>query len=151
MAVAQKDTTLSAQVLTLIQKRGGRLTGPTRQVVAILADTHHHFTAEDIIAEVERRTPGVAPSTIYRLLQRLTELDLVEHVHSGDGPAFYHLRHLRHAHLLCSHCGTILDIPDTTFKSMARTIKNRYDFTIEPSHSAILGQCTNCANPTHHH
>src|SRR5207248_3809852 len=65
-----------------IRRGGGRITVPTRMVVTVLLDTRRHLTADDIIAEVERRTPGVAPSTIYRVLQRLDELEIVEHVHS---------------------------------------------------------------------
>ena len=72
----------------LIRDAGGRLTVTARTVVAILIDAHQHLTAEDIIDEAQRRAPGIAPSTVYRLLQRLEELGAVEHIHSGHGPTF---------------------------------------------------------------
>ena len=65
------------------------MTIPMRAVVSILLDSDRHPTADDLIVEVERRIPSIAPSTIYRVLSRLDELDIIEHVHSGTGPAFY--------------------------------------------------------------
>jgi Fur family transcriptional regulator, ferric uptake regulator len=129
-----------------IRSAGGRLTVPTRTVVSILLEGDGHLTADDLIAEVERRTPGIAPSTIYRVLQRLDEIDVIEHVHSGTGPAFYHLRERGHAHLVCNECGTIIDIPDSVLHDVARTVRRTYDFTVEPHHAALLGRCGQCAS-----
>jgi Fur family ferric uptake transcriptional regulator len=129
----------------VIRAAGGRITAPTRAVVGILLDSDRHLTADDLIAEVDRRRPGIAPSTIYRILQRLDELDVIEHVHPGTGPTFYHLRELRHAHLICDDCGTIVDIPDRVFAGLSGTVQSTYGFTIEPHHAALLGRCARCA------
>jgi Fur family ferric uptake transcriptional regulator len=130
----------------LIRSAGGRLTMPTRLLVTILAETDRHLTADDLIAEVERQAPGITPSTVYRVLQRLDELEIVEHVHSGAGPDFYHLREHGHAHLVCTVCGTIIDVPDAAFADLFRSSRRAYDFTIEPRHSAVLGRCASCAS-----
>ena len=52
------------------------MTIPMRAVVSILLDSDRHPTADDLIVEVERRIPSIAPSTIYRVLSRLDELDI---------------------------------------------------------------------------
>jgi len=128
-----------------IRRSGGRLTSPTRTVVAILVDSDRHLTADDLIAEADRRLPGIAPSTIYRVLQRLDEIGVVEHVHAGTGPIFYHLRERGHAHLVCNSCGAITDIPDSVLDDLADAVHDAYDFTIEPHHAALLGRCARCA------
>lgn len=133
------------RIFSLIRGSGGRMTVPTRSLITILTETDQHMTADDLIAELERRTPGIAPSTIYRLLQRLDELQVIEHVHSGSGGAFYHLRAHGHAHLVCSDCGVIIDIPDTAFAQLASASRRLHDFTIEPHHSALLGRCGSCS------
>ena len=132
-------------IYEIVRAGGGRLTVPMRVVVAVLLDTDRHLTADDLIAEVDRRTPGIAPSTIYRILQRLDELEVIRHVHSGTGPTFYHLRERGHAHLICNECGTIVDVPDRLFTGLARTVHDKYGFTIEPQHAALLGRCARCA------
>jgi Fur family ferric uptake transcriptional regulator len=133
------------EIYEVIRRAGGRLTVPTRTVVAILLDSDRHLTADALIAEVERRTPGIAPSTIYRVLLRLDELDVIEHVHSGSGPTFYHLRERGHAHLVCNGCGAIIDIPDDVFTQLGRTVQSVYGFSLEPRHAALLGRCSECS------
>ena len=132
------------QIHGAIRAAGGRLTGPTRAVVGVLVESDRHLTADDLIAEIDRTYPGIAPSTIYRVLMRLDELGIVEHVHSGTSPAFYHLRERGHAHLVCNECGRIIDIPDSMFSQLAHTVEQAYDFTVEPRHAAILGRCAAC-------
>jgi Fur family ferric uptake transcriptional regulator len=135
----------AARIHDVIRQGGGRLTGPTRTVVAVLLDGEHHRTADDVIAEVGRRTPGVAPSTVYRVLQRLDDLGVVEHVHSGTGPTFYHLRDRGHAHLVCNECGRIIDVPDAVFAPLSRAVQRTFGFTVHPHHAALLGRCADCA------
>lgn len=141
------------RALDTIRESGGRVTGSTRQVISILAESHGHMTAEDLIAQIELRTPGVSPSTIYRVIHRLTQLNVVEHIHSGNGPAFYHLCEQAHAHLLCTECGAITDVPDAIFRSISKSVRSSYDFVVDPRHSAVLGHCVTCASGSaaHHH
>lgn len=138
---------VEARVHRQVRESGGRLTAPTRAVVSILAATEDHLTADDLIAEVTRRLPGVAPSTVYRVIQRLGEIEVVEHVHSGSGPAFYHLRAHGHAHLVCNTCGAVIDLADSVVLSFAETVHEQLGFTIDPHHSALLGRCAKCSKP----
>jgi len=115
-------------------------------LVAIFVGTDAHLTADDLIAEVHRRSPGTAPSTVYRLLQRLEQLGVIEHVHSGSGAAFYHLSERGHAHLVCTGCGRVIDVPDAAFEQLSKASRAAYDFTIEPHHSAVLGRCGVCVS-----
>lgn len=136
--------TSEASIHTIIRQAGGRLTAPTRVVIALLIDSHRHPTADDLIEAVNERITGVSPSTIYRVLSRLDELEVIEHVHSGTGPAFYQLRRRSHVHLVCNTCGTITDIPEAAFDDLARTVLATYKFTLQPRHAALLGQCGYC-------
>jgi len=147
VAASRMTNPREEQIYILVRGSGGRLTVSTRAVVAILLDGTAHLTADDIIAEAGRRHPGIAASTIYRVLQRLDELGVVEHVHSGHGPTFYHLREAGHAHLVCSECGRIIDIPDQLLTGVSRSVKRTYDFRIEPRHTALIGRCDSCSTP----
>jgi len=148
--VRRVTKTLSAEnagdrALRVVRAAGGRVTSCTRTVVATLADSTDHLTAEDLIAEVESRLPGVAASTVYRVIQRLSELDLVEHVHTSVGPPIYHLHERGHAHLVCNGCGVISDISDRHLNGLTQTLTRQFEFTLEPRHSALVGYCRDCA------
>ena len=145
MATVRTTEIAKDHALRVVRESGGRVTLPTRAVVAVLADSHDHLTADDIIAELDRRTPGIAPSTVYRVIQRLGELDVLAHVHTGIGPPVYHLRAGSHAHLVCNRCHVIRDIPVGELDAMARTLQRRHGFVLDPHHSALIGLCERCA------
>ena len=122
---------------------------PMRVVVALLVDGDRHPTADDLIEAVNEQISGISPSTIYRVLNRLVELEVIEHVHSGTGPAFYQLRRHGHVHLVCNTCGTIANIPEAAFHDLANSLLTAYKFTLQPRHAALLGQCERCTVGTH--
>lgn len=142
--------TREESIYATIRRAGGRLTVPMRVVIAILLDSDRHPTADDLIAAVNERIAGISPSTIYRVLSRLDELEVIEHVHSGTGPAFYQLHESSHVHLVCNTCGTIINIPETAFDELGKSVLAAYKFTIQPRHAALLGQCDDCVTAATH-
>jgi Fur family transcriptional regulator, ferric uptake regulator len=148
MARLAVSANLTDTVLRRIQDSGGRVTVSTRLVVSILSQTDQHLTADDLIADLDRRAPGIAPSTVYRVLQRLDELELLEHVRTGAGAAFYHLRQHSHAHLVCSDCGGVTDVSGPAGDALLHfgtAVRASFGFSIDPDHSALLGRCRECS------
>ena len=139
--------TLAERILAKIRDTGGRSTASTRVVVTILSETTDHLTAEDLMGELERRLPGISPSTVYRVLQRLDELGVLEQVRSGFGAAVYHLGEHGHAHLICNRCGLLTDIPqmDEHVQALAHATRQTSGFTLDPHGVALVGQCRSCS------
>jgi Fur family transcriptional regulator, ferric uptake regulator len=144
VAPARAAASRDDQIFDVIRERGGRVTAPTRLVVGVLLETDAHLTADDLIATVGRRKKGIAPSTVYRVLQRLSEVGVVEHVHPGDGPAFYHLREGGHAHLVCHRCNAVIDIADGALAGLAKKVDEAHGFALDTHHAALLGLCARC-------
>lgn len=144
MAPARAYTSRDEEIFDVIRQRGGRVTAPTRLVVTVLVGTDEHLTADDLIDAVSRRKKGVAPSTVYRVLQRLGDVGVVEHVHPGDGPAFYHLREGGHAHLVCHRCNAVIDIADGALAGLAKRVDEAHGFALDTHHAALLGLCSRC-------
>lgn len=139
---------IAERILERVQSAGGRSTLPTRLVVTILSEADRHLTADDVINELERRAPGIAASTVYRVLQRLDDLDVLEHVHSGAGAAFYHLSERGHAHLVCTDCGAVTDVSEgaaDVLRLLGQVVARSHGFTLDPHHAAWLGQCHRCS------
>ena len=63
--------------LKTLQEKGYKLTPQRRLIVDIIHDAAEHLTAEDIIAKVQKKMPGVNKSTIYRTLDILEETGCV--------------------------------------------------------------------------
>jgi Fe2+ or Zn2+ uptake regulation protein len=129
----------------MIREQGERVTTARRALITALVQARGHVTAEDLAALVQKEQPEVHLSTIYRSLDALERMGVVDHVHLGHGRAVYHLADEPHQHLVCEVCGTVIEVPDATFAELAATLRRRYGFTIRPNHFAVLGRCRTCS------
>jgi Fe2+ or Zn2+ uptake regulation protein len=70
-----------------------------------LADEVAHLTAPDVVEAVQQRTPGVGWASVYRTLELLTQLRLVQSSTLGGAAATYVLTPSRHhRHVVCVEC-----------------------------------------------
>jgi Fur family ferric uptake transcriptional regulator len=113
--------------------------------LACLFENASHRTAEELAANVQLLAPDVHLSTVYRNLEELERLGVVVHTHLGHGPATYHLSSETHGHLVCKSCGATIEAPENLFRALARGAQDRFGFTIDPRHFAVLGACRLCA------
>lgn len=135
-----------ARILALLRAAGARVTTPRRAVIAALLNApEHHVTADDLARAAQKEHPDVHLSTIYRTLDALEQLGVVDHVHLGHGRAVYHLADERHQHLVCEACGDVVEVPDELFASLARRLWADYGFRIRPDHFAVVGRCAACS------
>lgn len=139
MAANRLDT-----VLELLRAGGGRVTSPRRAILEALIDHAGHPTAEQLTAAVQQRQPDVNESTVYRFLDELERLGVVDHVHLGHGPAVYHFVDDAHHHLVCEVCGLVIEAPAGAFDALRRRLRNEYEFELDPRHFAVLGRCAGC-------
>jgi Fe2+ or Zn2+ uptake regulation protein len=139
------DTARRDRLVTMIRDHGARVTSARRALVTALVQTKGHVTADDLAALVQKAQPDVHLSTIYRSLDALERIGVVDHVHLGHGRAVYHLADEPHQHLVCEVCGAVVEVPDATFAKLSDTLRRRYGFAIRPNHFAVLGRCRACA------
>jgi Fe2+ or Zn2+ uptake regulation protein len=133
------------RLLDELRDRGERMTIARRALLEVLADARSHLTADEILAEVQRQHPEVHRATVYRTLETLDRLGIVEHTHLGHGAAAYHLADDVHQHLVCEVCGAVVEVPATLFKDVEQRLQRDYGFVMRPFHFAIVGRCENCA------
>jgi Fe2+ or Zn2+ uptake regulation protein len=132
-------------ILELLRADGGRVTTGRRAIVrALLAGPDHHVTAEDVAHTVQEDHPDVHLSTVYRTLDNLEQLGVVVRVNLGAGGAVYHLADHVHHHLVCESCGTVIEVPPTLVRSIARTVDDRYGFQLSGHHLVLTGRCEHC-------
>src|SRR5450631_1850021 len=75
----------------MLRDRGERMTGPRKAVLGVLAAHGGHVGAEDVVAAVAAVDPSVHRASVYRTLEALSDLGVVQHVHIGHGGTAYHL------------------------------------------------------------
>jgi Fe2+ or Zn2+ uptake regulation protein len=129
------------RLLQALRRSGARITTARRALVTALVEADDHVTADDLAATVHAAHPDVHRSTIYRSLDALEHLGVVDHVHLGHGRAVYHLTDRPHHHLVCEECGRVVEVPDALFEELSTTLLRDYGFAIRPRHFAVLGRC----------
>lgn len=134
------------EVLALVRASGGRVTAARRLLLAALFASRKHRSAEELAAEVQADAPDVALSTIYRNLEELERLGVIERTPLGRGPAAYHLASASHGHghFVCEDCGRMIEVPDAVFADLSREASTRYGFTVDPHRFAVVGRCADC-------
>jgi Fe2+ or Zn2+ uptake regulation protein len=129
-----------------LRARGERMTGPRRAVLGVLAGQADHLSAEDVVAAVTRLDVGVHRASVYRTLEALTELGVVQHVHVGHGGTAYHL--VRddgpHLHAQCRVCGAVTDLPADLLEGVATRMARHHGFILDAGHVALSGVCADC-------
>ena len=138
-----------------LRSAGERVT-PARYAVLRVLDAadraDEHLTAEQIGTRVAEAEPSVHRATVYRSLTSLVEVGVVSHVHLGGSATVYHLtcEHAAppslsgHAHVQCSSCGRVIDVPHDTLEPVAARLLEELGFHLDTTHAALLGTCRDC-------
>jgi len=101
-----------------------------------------HPTAEEILAGVRKKIPGVGLATIYRNLDVLTgEGKLSRTMH--DGVARYDARTDPHHHFECTRCGAVTNVDVDVPRELTRAV--RRVGKVDAVAIEFRGVCRKCA------
>ena len=134
----------SNEVLAALRANAKRITAAKRAVVEVLVHAQDHLTVDEVTKQVQVLRPDVSPSTVYRILEELDDLDLVVHSHTGHGAAVYHLAGASHSHVTCEGCHTTFEVPSEVYDRLARELLETQSFELNRHHVALSGLCAHC-------
>lgn len=143
--MSTSDTETGVQrILDRIVAGGGRRTMSRQAVIQVLVDCHGHISADAIAQQVQKTFPSVDLSTVYRTLETLRELEIVDRVYFADGRTVYHLRDHQHHHLCCEKCGAIQEMPISTLSGLEEAVLDDFGFELHQRPVALFGLCKSC-------
>jgi Fur family ferric uptake transcriptional regulator len=132
------------EILDLLSSKGMRRTSARKAILETLLGSQSHLTAEDIAEEVRRRFPSVDLSTVYRTLDTLEQLGVIDHTHLSHGPAIFHLAGDDHQHLVCEHCGRVVEVSAEMLAPFLAAVSEESGFEVDQRHFALVGVCATC-------
>ncbi|QHW30250.1 transcriptional repressor [Paenibacillus rhizovicinus] len=132
-----------------LQSQGYKLTPQREATVRVLLENEaDHLSAEDVFMLVKDIAPEIGLATVYRTLELLSELHVVEKLNFGDGVARYDLRtdnnKHHHHHLICVQCGTMSEILEDWLGPLEERLEREYGFTVVDHRLDFQGVCKNC-------
>jgi len=131
--------------LDCLRGSGYRITSPRRAVVEALANSVRALNAAEIFDIAREQYPSLGLVSVYRTLEKLEELGLIQRVHHPDGCQAFIAGFKGHQHLLiCQNCGRTQffegDDLDLLFKRVAR----KSGYQIKEHWLQLLGFCADC-------
>lgn len=132
-----------------LHESGFKLT-PQREVtlLVLLENEKDHLSAEEIYFFVKQKNADIGLATVYRTLEILTDIKIVDKISFDDGVARYDLRkegatHFHH-HLLCLECGCIEEIEEDLLGEVERIVESKYHFMVKDHRLTFHGICQAC-------
>jgi len=129
-----------------LKEKGLKLTPQRRLIVNSIHDAEAHLTAEEIIAHVQTRMPGIHKSTIYRTLELLEETGCVFKSDYGGESIYHHAEEGHHHHLVCSKCSKTIELDENVFAPVEMSLREKYGFRVDLKHVVMSGLCKDCRN-----
>src|SRR5690554_2351466 len=117
-------------------------------VMVLLENEEDHLSAEEVFLLVKEKAPEIGLATVYRTLDLLTELGIVDKINFGDGVARYDLRkegidHFHH-HLVCMECGSVEEIIEDLLVDVEKIVEEKWQFRVKDHRLTCHGVCKNC-------
>lgn len=139
------------KVKDLLREKGLKVTSQRLMVLNILsAHGDEHLTVEEIYDLAKEESPEIGLATIYRSVQVLLELHVIEKVTFDDGFARYELNgeetgsgH-RHHHAICTQCGKVYSLETDLLDTLEKQVFESLGFEVTDHEVKLYGLCSAC-------
>ena len=140
------------QFKRILKENGLKVTRQRLVVLeAISSCPEEHLSADEIFALVKVDCPEIGLATVYRTIQLLSELHLIDRINFDDGYVRYEMgsafdreqKH-HHHHLICSNCGRVISFQDDLLEELEEKIARTTGFEVVDHEVKLYGHCKDC-------
>jgi Fur family ferric uptake transcriptional regulator len=135
----------ATEIIGQLAREGHRVTTPRQAIIKLVAPRQDHFSAQELWDEVRTSHSGIGRATVFRTLDLLAELGVLNRIHTGDGCHRYTVCETRHHHhLMCVECGTVMELEAAGIESQIRRMAGEAGFELLTHHLELVGRCRAC-------
>jgi Fur family ferric uptake transcriptional regulator len=144
---AATDSSWSELALEALRKSGHRSGGARQAVVELLAETDCCLSAQEIADRLKARRSRVGIASVYRAIDVLQGIGLVQRVDVGEGTSRYESvvpggEH--HHHIVCDSCGRISAFEDPGLERAITRVAGRIGHRVHGHDVLLHGHCSRC-------
>jgi Fur family ferric uptake transcriptional regulator len=136
------------RALDALQRAGHRRGGARTAVIEALAGHDCAVTALDLEGELRGSEAEVGRASVYRALEQLEQLGLVQRIEVCRGTAGYEridpTGH-HHHHAICRDCGRMVPFEDPTLERALDEVAGTMSFDVTEHDVVLRGLCDRCA------
>ncbi len=131
-----------------LRSQGFRITHQREMIVEAIAHSGNHINAEAVFAHIQERDHAVNIATVYRTLNVLKHMGLIEQRYPTRDHARENYEPVgapEHYHFTCLACHQVIEFESPRVKQMQQEL--RHELNIEVSHACICleGYCRACS------
>lgn len=134
----------------MLRKKGLKVTNQRMLVLELMAERPgQHLTAEEIYDLARQKYPDIGLATVYRTVQVLVDLSIIDKVSLNDGFARYelgaeHSSGHHHHHAICSRCGKIISFKGDLLDTLEQALLDMSGFLVTDHEVKLYGYCGEC-------
>lgn len=131
--------------LSILHENGYRLTEARKAVVETVAESLRALTPLEVYDIARSAYPALGLVSVYRTLEKLEELHLIQRVHQPQGCQAFVSASQGHQHLLlCQRCGQVDYFEGDNLDSLMAGISSKTGYKIREHWLQLFGLCKNC-------
>lgn len=104
-----------------------------------------HPTADEVYSALKKDNPNLSLGTVYRNLNMLSELGMLQKLSIADGSDRFDGRTDKHLHMVCDKCGKVFDIETDVLAGAEEKIHAEHGHIITKMTLNLNGVCADCA------
>jgi len=138
---------MSAKIwLEQLHDNGYRLTGARKAVVETVEKSTRALTPIEVYDMARKKYRALGLVTVYRTLEKLEELHLIQRVHQPIGCQAFISAGVGHQHLLlCQNCGQVEFFDGDDLDALTKNISHKTGYQIKEHWLQLFGLCVNCS------
>jgi Fur family peroxide stress response transcriptional regulator len=142
MTTYQHSDTSAIQAL---RSKGYKATPQRIAICRFVLSSRDHPCAQQVYNQVKKIHTTVSLATVYKTLQVLKNLNLIQELNLPQGQARFDSYMKPHINLVCLQCGNIVDLDDTTSIEITRKVVAAAKFKPKGQRIDIFGTCRECS------
>ena len=145
--MSQTAPSWNVLALASLQAEGLRNGGARRALIEHLGAQSCCRSAQEIFGGIREQGGRVGIASVYRGLDQLVELNLVQRVDLGDGIARFEAHRAggeHHHHLVCDDCGKVQPFSDPALEKALERTASRLEVGLDAHEVVLHGNCGDC-------
>lgn len=131
-------------ITDMLRAKGFKVTPQRLAVYRALAESKEHPSAEMIFKELKETFPTMSLATVYKTVDVLAEIGLVQKLNVGEDSFRYDAWVEDHSHIRCTSCGRVDDLVDFDAAPILDAAGIGTDYRITGQQFYFYGICKDC-------
>ncbi len=132
------------KVTTLLREKGFKVTPQRLAIYNVLSQTTAHPSAEMIYNELQTYYPTMSLATVYKTIDILREIGLVQILNVGEDSFRYDATIDPHPHVRCTVCNSVEDIFGVDASAYIKKVEAGTDYELTGQQFYFYGVCPKC-------